>query len=59
MKHEGVDKWGYELASKTLSPSGQVWRETNYGLNFLQGRLNVNTEGVIPSTGLFHKRSNS
>ena len=61
MKNEGTDNWAYELASKTLSPTGQVWRETNYGLDFMQGRLNVNTEGIVPSAGAsyFHQRSNS
>jgi len=59
MKNEGTDKWGYELASKTLSPTGQIWRETNYGLDFMQGRLNVNTDGIVPGGSYFHQRSNS
>ena len=59
MKNEGTDHWGFDLALKTLSPTGQVWRETNYGLDFMQGRLNVNTDGIVPGTSYFHQRSNS
>jgi hypothetical protein len=60
MKCEGTDKWGYELARKTLSPSGKLWTDTNYGVDYLQGRLNVNTEGIVPTTTkYFHQRSNS
>jgi hypothetical protein len=35
MKYEGTDKWGYELAGKTLSPSGKLWKDTNYGMEHL------------------------
>jgi hypothetical protein len=61
MRDEGTTKLGYELASRTLSPSsGKAWRETNFGVDFLQGRLNFNTDGIVPmTTGYFHQRSNS
>jgi hypothetical protein len=35
MKNEGIDKWGFELATKTLSPGGKVWKDLNFGVDFL------------------------